>query len=84
MHPPKPPTQWRSVRRAWGMAALLAVVCGFLSELTAAAQTTGTNTVTLVADNVTNASNTLTPIVIGVSIIWIVWQFVKKVGKKAG
>lgn len=68
-----------------GLLALLALLTAVFGHLhAAAAQTTGTNAVTLVADNVTNASNVLTPIVIGVSIIFIVWAFVKKVGKRAG
>jgi len=56
----------------------------WLGTIEAVAQTTGTNTVTLVADNVTNASNVATPLVIGVSIIFIVWRFVKKVASRAG
>jgi len=72
-------------RGQWGILSLLALLTAMFGHLnSAAAQTTGTNTVALVADNVQNASNVLTPIVIGVSIIFIVWGFVKKVGKRAG
>jgi len=66
---------------------LLVLQLMFLTALgvgEAVAQTTGTNTVTLVSDNVTNASNVVTPLVIGVSIIFIVWRFVKKVASRAG
>jgi len=70
-------------RGQWGVLALLALLCGLFAQ-NMEAQTTGTNTVTLVADNITNANTVLTPIVIGVSIIFIIWAFIKKVGKKAG
>jgi len=53
------------------------------SAMVAVAQTTGTNTVTLIADNVTNASNVLTPIAIGTSVIFIVWAIVRRIGSKA-
>jgi len=62
--------------------AVVALLLGLLPS--AFAQTTGTNTVALVADNVSNANTVLTPIVIGISIIWIVWGLIKKVGKRAG
>jgi len=59
------------------MVALLAMV------LDASAQSTGTNTTTLIADNISNASNVLTPIAIGIAVIWIVWWLIKKIGSKA-
>jgi len=72
-------------RGQFGILSLLALLMASFGHMqSAAAQTTGTNTVTLVADNITNASNTLTPIVIGVSIIFLIWAFIRKVGKKAG
>jgi len=74
---------------AWGKRKHMKKVFGGVgalagSAMVAAAQSTGTNTTTLIADNITNASNVLTPIAIGVSIIWIVWRLIKKVGSKAG
>jgi len=68
-----------------GVLWLLALLMSFFAHVqTSAAQSTGTNTVTLVSDNITNASNTLTPLVIGVSIIFLIWGFIKKVGRRAG
>jgi len=53
------------------------------SAMMAVAQSTGTNTVTLIGDNVTNAANTLTPIAIGTSVVFIVWAIVRRIGSKA-
>jgi len=66
----------------WLMAKLMALIA--LMSIEATAQTTGTNTVSLVADNLTNATNVATPLVIGASIIWIIWRFVKKAGSRLG
>jgi len=62
----------------------LVLALTLMAMVEAMAQSTGTNTVTLIGDNITNASNVLTPIAIGVSIIWIVWRLIKKIGSRAG
>lgn len=72
------------VVRRWLLAVAYLMGLGGFMVGEAVAQSTGTNTVTLVSDNMTNASNVLTPLVIGISIIFLVWRFIRKVATKAG
>jgi len=51
------------------MAALVALM--FAAVMTGAAQTTATNAVTLISDNVTNARDTMVPIAIGALVLFI-------------
>jgi len=65
--------------------SLLAVLgLSMFGAMEAVAQSTGTNTVTLVTDNITNTANVGTPIVIGLSIVFIVWRLIKRIAAKAG
>jgi len=55
-----------------------------LAATSAFAQSTGTNTVTLLSDNITNASNVLIPVVITISVVLVVFTFARKLMRKAG
>jgi len=55
-----------------------------LAATSAMAQSTGTNTVTLLSDNITNASNVLIPVVITISVVLVVFTFARKLMRKAG
>lgn len=61
----------------------LALVCGAIAyPQVAAAQLTSTNAVTLVADNVTNARDTIVPIAIGAMVLFIGIAAVAKFWKR--
>lgn len=62
---------------------MLALVCLGLMSSTAFAQTTGTNIVTLVSDNITNASNVLIPLVVGIGVVLLLWGFARRIGSRA-
>jgi len=53
------------------MAVLLALVGLMVSQVGVFAQTTGTNMVQLIEDNVTNARDSLVPLGIGLTVLFI-------------
>jgi len=65
------------VRNAFLVLSLLA-----FSGMTAVAQTTGTNAVALIEDNVVNARDTLVPLAIGGAVLFVAIAAGKKFWKK--
>jgi len=60
----------------WAIVALL------LCAMSTFAQTTGTNAVALIEDNVTNARDTLVPLAIGAAVLFIAIAAGKKFWKR--